>query len=411
MTETLELKYTSIDPSIATIAEIESEIIRLDILKNFYNGQQMAFKEYMNSMYGATASIYFICYNVKLSEAITLQAQNINKFAATLFRKYINDLWHNDKSIHKLFGYEGPVQQVTSDPVIYGDTDSVYIEFQYLIKSINYTGDYAEFVLKLYNNRIKSYIKNAYQQYATKHGTPNVQVLELEKISRSMLLLSKKKYALDVVWEEPNTFHKSLSKISAVGIETRMASTPSFSRKHLFDILYMCMDQKKNLDMREMVKKLKDLKDEFKLEDIDNISKSSSITDYNKFVIDDKKYLQFDDTLYPTKSGKGKNRKRAVPLHVRAAATYNHKLYLSKYRNKYHIIKSGMKVKYYYCVGDSKLDNIFGYEPGSYPYELGVPVDWNTQFSKVFLDAVNRFIMALGYSQIPASLVAERKLF
>jgi len=403
------LKYTKIDPASASIEEIEAEIARLDNLANFYNGQQMAFKEFMNSIYGATASIYFICYNVKISEAITLQAQSVNKFAATLFRNYVNKLWHKDTAMHKHFGYEGPVQPVTEDPVTYGDTDSVYIEFKHLIYSINYKGDYTEFVLDLYKRRIKDYIEKAYQKYSDNAGTPNIQALELEKISRSMLLLSKKKYALDVTWEEPNIFHKSLTKISDTGIETRQASTPVFARKHLFDILYMVLDKKHDLDMRVLVKKLKSLKEGFKMEDIDNISWSKSITDYDKFVIDDKKELKYDEELYAIKGGK--SRKRTVPIHVRAAATYNHKLHTSKYRNKYHTIKSGTKVKYYYCIGDSKSDNVFGYEPGVYPYELGVPVDWNTQFSKTFLDAVNRFVMAMGRSQIPASLVADKKLF
>jgi len=119
----MNLKFATISEN-PSQEEIKKEIDRLQHLANDFNNLQMSVKIFINSMYGATASPYFVGFNQVLSEAITLQGQDIIKFSAKIANKYFKEYWHKDKQLHNLLGIEEKVFPVINDVTIYGDTDS-----------------------------------------------------------------------------------------------------------------------------------------------------------------------------------------------------------------------------------------------------------------------------------------------
>lgn len=106
-----------------TQQEIEAEIDRLTKLANDYNNEQMAIKIFINSIYGACASPFFVAYNPQLAEAITLQGQDIIKFSSKVLNLYFQKYWKNDTELHQHLGIT-EVGPVINDVAIYGDTDS-----------------------------------------------------------------------------------------------------------------------------------------------------------------------------------------------------------------------------------------------------------------------------------------------
>ena len=145
-----------------------------------------------------------------------------------------------------------------------------------------------------------------------------------------------------------------------------------------------------------MDKLLKKEKKAFMLDNIENVSMSSSITDYEKGVADDRKRLVFNDHC---------------PMHVRAAGYYNFLVNNSKWKNKYQLIKSGDKVRYYYATNQEGGENVFAYLPGSYPVEIAPAVDYDMQFAKCIIDPLNRFIVAIGLPPLSAELIVRTQLF
>ena len=141
---------------------------------------------------------------------------------------------------------------------------------------------------------------------------------------------------------------------------------------------------------------MKKEKQEFLLDNIENVSMSSSISDYEKGVADDRKSLVFNDHC---------------PMHVRAAGYYNFLINNSKWKNKYQLIKSGDKVRYYYAKNQEGGENVFAYLPGSYPVEIAPPVDYDMQFAKCIIDPLNRFIVAIGLPPISPELIVRTQLF
>jgi DNA polymerase elongation subunit (family B) len=118
------MNYCKIDPKNTTIEEIKAEINRLTLLMNQFKNEEQSIKIFINSCYGALASPYFIGYNVRVAEAITLQGQEVRAYASKIFNRYFMEFWHRDKELHAKLGITR-AGRVTKEVAIYGDTDSV----------------------------------------------------------------------------------------------------------------------------------------------------------------------------------------------------------------------------------------------------------------------------------------------
>jgi DNA polymerase elongation subunit (family B) len=158
---------------------------------DFYNTEQ-GIKLTLNSIYGATGNQYFALFNPDVAESVTLQGQDIWKFAEKIVNRYFNEMWHLDTELHEKMGVTN-VRKLTMDFIIYGDTDSNYINLGAVMDSCEFNYDAFDFVKKLNDYRLKEYIKKCYEIYAKKWNTDNYQDFELESLSYSGIFLGKKK--------------------------------------------------------------------------------------------------------------------------------------------------------------------------------------------------------------------------
>lgn len=385
-------------PDVYEKEDVEKEIERLTNLRDLYYNEEQGIKLFINSVYGATGSPYFVGYNTSIAESITLQGQSLIKFVNRLMEKYCKDLWQKDVQLHSILGIDTP-SHVFKDVVIYNDTDSVYMSMEPLFLSCNYKGTIQEFSIALYKNRLKSYLDESFAVYAKKVGTSNLQNLEMEKFADSIILLAKKKYIMDITWKDSGKdaiTYPSGTKLTIKGIEIIQSSTPPFVRQVLTQFVKYLIVSKGDLKLNEVVAKLKEIKKNFKISNIEEICKSSKISDYNKFILKDKQELLIGDKC---------------PIHVKGAGIYNFTLSDSKHRKKYQVINSGDKVKYYYTTSKSAEHNVFAFLPNAFPYEFAPPIDFEMQFEKLIMDPVNRLITALGLNAIPPTLVVAKSLF
>jgi len=393
----MNFELTKINPETCTLEELNNEIIRLTALKEEYFNLEQSIKIFINSIYGGLGSPWYECYNVSLAEAVTLQGQDMIKFANKILDDYFLNMWHLDKSLHKALGitFANKIQEKTV--VIYNDTDSTYVTLKPVIDSCDYKGDRIDFILKLKNLRLNNYITQKFDEYAKKFNTKNLQELELEKISYSSLMVAKKKYILDLAWKDTGGGSgiriKPQEKIMPVGVEVVQGSTPIFSRKTLKAMLNTLFEKGKNLEYSSVVKLLKEYKQQFVLQDPNDISKTQAIGDYEKYALEDRREI----VLAPK-----------CPMNVRSSAVYNHKLMNSKWKTKYNLIHTGDKIKYYYAKSD---EQVFGFLPGNYPYEFAPEVDYDKQFEKVIIEPFNRFMISAGFNPIPGNLIYARSLF
>lgn len=387
-----EIDYMSM-----SLEELNQKLVEMQKKSSdFYNTEQ-GIKLTLNSIYGATGNQYFALFNPDVAESVTLQGQDIWKFAEKIVNRYFNEMWHLDTELHEKMEVRN-VRKLNLDFIIYGDTDSNYINLGAVMDSCEFDYEPFEFVKRLNEHRLKDYIKKCYEIYAKKWNTDNYQDFELESLSYAGIFLGKKKYVLHIAWQDPNKdLFPRLSKIKSTGIELAQGGTAPFAREKLTYLLSYIFDKGKNFDIREFVKILKEIKNEFKIQKPDQISIGTSVNNIEKFIIN-------DTTKFEVAKG--------CPMHVRAAGYHNYVLNNSKYKAKYSLIRSSEKIKFYYVKTKSDAENnVFGYLNGSYPYEYAPPVDFDEQFNRVILDPINRFIEAMGYAPLSPNLLLVRALF
>lgn len=275
--------------------------------------------------------------------------------------------------------------------------NSNYINFGAVMNSCTFDYEPFEFIKRLNKYRLKEYIKNCFEIYAKKWDTENFQDFELESLSYSGIFLGKKKYVLDVAWQDPNKdLFPKLSKIKSTGIELAQSGTAPFAREKLTMLLKHIFDKGKDFNIREFVKILKEIKNEFKIQKTDLIAIGTSVNNIEKFIINDTSRFEVA---------------KGCPMHVRAAGYHNYILNNSTYKQKYSLIRSTDKIKFYYVkVKNERENNVFGYLNGVYPYEYAPPVDFDEQFNRVILDPINRFIEAMGYTPLSSNLLLVKSL-
>lgn len=388
-----EFKVCKINPYTCSLEDLKNEIKKLKDLKEEYNGLQHSIKIFINSVYGACASPYFVGYNIYVAEAVTLQGQDLIHYTNDILDDYFINRWHKDKELHNALGltHVNPIREKSL--IIYNDTDSTYITLKPIINSCDSKLSPVELILQIKNLRLNGYLKQKFEDYAIKFNTTNLQNLELEKISYSTLMMAKKKYVGDLAWKEPGIKYSPQEKITYTGVEIVQSSTPKFARKVLKELIKYIFENGKTLNYSHAVKKLKEYKQQFILQNPDDISKGMGIGEYEKYCLEDKNKIVLADKC---------------PINVRSAAVYNHQLQKTKWKSKYNLIKTGDKIKFYYSKAE---EEVFGFLPGNFPNEFAPEIDYNMQFEKTIVEPFNRFIETLGFNPVPGNLIYAKSLF
>lgn len=397
------MEYTKIDLATATPEEIKIEILRLKKYANEYKNEEQGIKILINSYYGALGNKWLNCYNPDVAESVSLQGQNLIKYAEKVIDHYFKNIWPKDFEIHKKMGITSDIKPIVNPLTIYGDTDSNYVCWDEVLKSCDWQGDPKQFILKLNEYRLESYLNGAFERYAKNTGTVNYQDFELENISEAGIWLAKKKYLLNVVWESGIDIDP-LKQIIFKGIELAQSSTPMFAREKLKELIKFIFTKKKELKLSAIIGLLKQYKQEFMIADPEKVSMGRSVGDYNKFILN-------DSTAFEVAS--------KCPIHVRAAGYYNYMLNQNpKLKQKYEMIKSGDKIKYYHAkmknwASNVKSDeeNVFGYLAGSFPVEFAPEINYDEQFLKTIIDPINRITSAMGNPDISGQLYVSHALF
>ena len=412
------MNNNSFDPWNCSIEELEKEIERLKGVEAFENDVQLAVKIFINSVYGATGAQFYNLYNPNIAESITLQGQDLIKFSLGIIEDYVYNKWHLDYESHiklaelmkeKYSDFNSDnFLQLAKNPILVadplakgGDTDSIYISFDCFIKNCQIKEDEAAyFIVQMNEVILKKYLQRKFEEYAHSYNCDrNLEDFELEKLARTVIYLAKKHYVMDLAWKEPNVFIEPLHKVIYAGIEVVQGSTPPWCREQQKQFISWFLDyytKGKVPEYADIVAKLKGIKKLYALQDPEVICKSMNITDYSKYILDDKNTIVVNPMSKP-------------PQHVMAAARYNNMLYTSakRYLSKYPTIDKGDKIKIYYI----NKDEVFGYMPYQYPIEFAPAMDVDTNFEKLMLAPLNRIIMAAGFQPVNVGLTFSNALW
>ena len=442
------------------IAELKKKIEETQAEYDRAKAMQLALKLVINGTYGAFAHPKFVLSNSHIANAITAMGRDVIQYMLKKIEKYFYKEWHLDIKSHEKLGIEyvaekdgkffllnragenmhyphnsflelmsklnitrsdlkddkkelngynilyrrdihdfTNVQQIASDCpiIIYGDTDSLYVSLTPVIQSCDYKGDELDFILHLDRVIVKKIFNQYLDEYAAKFGVKNIHDFELETINRSALHIQKKHYINNVAWED-GIFYENLSYFYPKGVEIVKSSTPPFVRENIYEFLRYVFSNPTTINIRKVLMIVKDLKKQFMMADIEDISMTTSCSNYQTKVID-------DVTDVVTVKG--------AHFGVKAAALHNYLLNKnSEYKVKYDNIRGG-RIKYYYC--NHPKNNVFAYMRSMHPYEIvdkeGVKIDYDEQFDVTFLSIINRFLEPIGLPTINKRLSVLNSIF
>ena len=243
--------------------------------------------------------------------------------------------------------------------------------------------------------RYGDYFKKCLDEYAGSYGVKNREDFELERISESIINIAKKKYIQHIVYEDGIPYDR-LTYIFPKGVELVRSSTPTFAREKIVEIVKYLFAHPDDFNIKDLLKLVKNLRKEFELADIDDISMQSSCSNYETKVLEDKDRLEFVSGAH---------------FAVKSAAYHNYLLNQNKIlQSKYEFIKSGTKIKYYYCK-NKKINDMFAFIRGSYPIEFAPEIDYDEQFMKSILSPINSIIDPLGLPEITKRLSVVLDIF
>ena len=327
------------------------------------NGRQMAFKILANALFGALSNAGFRYFDLRIAEAITLTGQASDRHVEKTLNEYMNNMLKTD-----------------IDYVIAGDTDSIYLNVDPLVKKVY--GDslpghkVVEFLDKVGKTKIQEQL-NFSIDHIYKIGNCYEKVMDMkrEAIASRAIWTAKKRYAMMVHNSEGVDYTPYKMKI--MGMDLIKSSTPMAIRKKLKESLVVIFEK----DQQALHDFVAEVHDAFMKMPVEDVSFPRGMNDMDKWI--DSKILY----------------KSRTPIHVRGAILYNH---FNKKNKDLVPIKNGDKVKFVYLkVPNISREDIISFPSyGNLPESMGLHkfIDWDKQWDKVFIAPLKGITDAIGWT-------------
>jgi DNA polymerase elongation subunit (family B) len=275
-----------------------------------------------------------------------------------------------------------------SDYIIAIDTDSIYLSLENLIEKLcegKTTEQKIKYMDKVCEEIFQPFIDNSYQELADYMNAYDQKMqMKREVLADQAIWTAKKRYILNVHNSEGVQYAKP--KLKVMGLEMVKSSTPAVVRDMLKNSIAVILRGKQS-DLHLYIEEMRAKFHSLPVEDIA----------FPRGVNGMKTYA--GSPIYS----------KGTPIHVRGALLYNHHIKRKELDKKYQCIRDGDKIKFVYLrVPNPIQEDVIAFAQ-HLPKELQLHdyIDYDKQFEKVFLDAMQTVIEPLGWKTVEESSLED----
>lgn len=350
--------------------ENKQKIKALETESKIYDNMQLAFKTFLNSIYGQMGNKYFSLFDIDNAEAVTKSGQHVIKSSADFVNEYFKKNFQTD-----------------TDVVIYGDTDSLYFNCHEIVKrniedqKIKWTKGNVRKVCKALDE-FTANVNDFCFEMTQKDFLSPLRTIEFkrEKFCSEAAFVAKKRYVLHVRDEEGE--YKDSFKY--VGVDVKKNELPQKIKNFLKDIINgSLMEEWSSADYKKIITKIWN----------DFLSLSPDDIGFIKNYVTEKSSTGFLDTS------------KGAGIHARSAIYYNQIIEKLNLKSKYEEIQVGDRLRYVYvCPGNCYGIDAIAWKD-SYPKEFEniFQLDYSKMFEKVILSPLKKFEEINSWSKVNPS--------
>jgi DNA polymerase elongation subunit (family B) len=344
--------------------EYQNDKTKVNLLKEIsrLNNLQMAMKIALNSAYGAMGNQYFRYFDIRMAEGITTSGQLSIRWMANKLNVFMNKT----------------LKTTDVDYVVAIDTDSIYLTLEVLIERVcegKTTEQKIKTMDKICEEVLQPFIDSGYQELAKyMNAYSQKMVMKREVLADKAIWTAKKRYILNVHNSEGVQFAKP--KLKVMGLEMVKSSTPAVIRSKLKEFIMVILEG----SQENLHKFVGEFRKEFNKLPVEEIAFPRGVNGMNTYK---------GSPIYT----------KGTPIHVRGSLLFNHHCKRLGLEKKYQAIKDGDKIKFVYVKKPNPFQEDVIAFPQELPKEFGIHsyVDYDLQFEKVFLDALQTVIEPLGW--------------
>ncbi len=221
---------------------------------------------------------------------------------------------------------------------------------------------------------VQEYLNGSYDYFAKKFCNLDDHKFEIKQeiIAKSGLFITKKRYGMKIISDNGVQVNKTMVK----GLDTVRSNFATAFRKLLNDVLE---DILASVPRDKIDHRITRFKKNMRLNDLDDISSPTGVKGIKKYIKKDKENTSVFTVL-----------KKGIPVHVRAAVSYNDLLRYYKRDKKYGFISNGDKIRWVYLKNNSLGLSVVAYKGYEDPPEIMQFIKDNMDYDKIYDRALTK---------------------